>query len=51
MPAIVAQDEINQELVIIAINELEAIEQIHPFVEEFEMNMIVARDINGIVGK
>ena len=51
MPEIVSQSNANKELIVIAINEMEMVEQIQPFVEEFQMEMIVARDINGEIGK
>lgn len=47
MPAIVAQAQANEDVIIIAVNEMEALKQLQPFVEEFEMERIVARDIDG----
>ena len=47
MPDIVKHAQANPELIVVAINVQESLEVIQPFAEEFQMNLPVARDIEG----
>lgn len=47
MPEIVRAAEADEDLVVIAVNVQEAVKQVRSFAEEYEMQMPVARDING----
>ena len=47
MPEIVSVATANAELVVLAINVQETIDQIQPFAEEFQMTLLVVRDTDG----
>ncbi len=47
MPDIVRQASLHPDLVVIAVNVQEAIDQIAPFAEDFAMELPIARDVDG----
>jgi cytochrome c biogenesis protein CcmG, thiol:disulfide interchange protein DsbE len=47
MPELVAAAQNNEDLVVLAINVQEELEQIQAFAEDFQMNMPIVRDTNG----
>ena len=51
MPDIVAESEANDDLIVLAVNAQETLEQIEPFVEEFQMSMPVVVDQPGEIRK